>query len=241
VTRLMTLGRSALLGWLFVVGCATISQAGLLDQFLGSATKTEKVRAQSPYRDDDCDKEIEFCGDCDHNPTPWKTRQCRKKCGATYYPAQPPYCAPCYGVYPTCWRRLDECWVCPQEKYTTKPSKFGRANVGSSGNVPPSPVATPYVPAAPAAEPVPAAPPALDPAEDTVAPPAEEASRRVSRAPVVRQASQTRPAPSRPAPARPAALKPAAAAIAAPSTNAGNAASAAPRAKSVEELLRDLQ
>lgn len=234
MTRLMTLGRSALLGWLLVVGCATISQAGLLDQFLGNATKSEKVRAQSPYRsDEDCEAEIEFCGDCDHNPTPWKTRQCRKKCGATYYPAQPPYCAPCFGVYPTCWRRLDECWVCPQEKYATKPSKFGRANVGASATVPPSPVATPYVPAAPAADPVPVAPPALDPAEEITPPAAEEASRRVKRLPAVRQASQTRPADN-----RPAVLKLPSAPTAA---SAASAAPAAPRAKSVEELLRDLQ
>ena len=99
MTRLMSLGRSALLGWLLVAGWATMAQAGLLDRVLGNTTESKTVRGQSPYRQDaGVETELEFCGDCDHNPNPWKTRQCRKGCGATYYPAQRPYCAPCYGV-----------------------------------------------------------------------------------------------------------------------------------------------
>jgi len=231
VTRLKSLGRSVLLGWLLVAGWATCAQAGLLDRLLGSTTETQTVRGQSPYRKEaGVETELEFCGDCDHNPNPWKTRQCRKGCGATYYPAQRPYCMPCYGVYPTCWRRLEECWMCPQERYTTKPSKSGRSNVGEPGGLPPAPAATPYVPAAPsspAEEPVPASKPSFDPADAESEPPAEEA-RRVRRTPVIQQASQTRVNPSR--------------TVSAPSAAPAAASEAAPKsAKTIEELLRDLQ
>ena len=227
MTRLMSLGRSALLGWLLVAGWATMAQAGLLDRVLGNTTESKTVRGQSPYRQDaGVETELEFCGDCDHNPNPWKTRQCRKGCGATYYPAQRPYCAPCYGVYPTCWRRLEECWMCPQERFTTRPSKSGRSNAIEPGGLPPAPAATPYVPAAPTSpvEETPAVtPPSIDPA-DEITPPAADEARRIQRTPRIQQASQTRPAAARSAPVAPA-------------------ASEAPqgRAKTVEELLRDLQ
>jgi hypothetical protein len=70
---------------------------------------------------------------------------------------------------------------------------------------------------------VPAAPPSFDPADAVSEPPPEEA-RRVRRSPAIQQASQTRSAPSRSPAVAPAAAE----------------APAKP-AKTVEELLRDLQ
>ncbi len=44
------------------------------------------------------------------------TKKFRKKCDQTYYPPVPPYCFPCYGYNPTCWRRMQECAICPREE-----------------------------------------------------------------------------------------------------------------------------
>lgn len=74
------------------------------------------------------------------------TKVLRQKCDQTYYPPVPPYCYPCYGSHPTCWRRMQECSICPRE-----------AN-------PPPPV--PRAPKArPRTEPAPVPPKAVEPPE----------------------------------------------------------------------------
>ncbi len=245
-------GLPALFGFAILALISTPAHAGILDRLLGRESKPEVARAQS---NTDADSEC-FCQDCDHTPRAGWTQLCRKKCGATYYPSKPPYCAPCWGVYPTCWRRGQECWVCPQEKWSTKPSKSAQ---GSRGDLPPSPptygpatggsLSAPSAPKANAVEPEfnreesPATP-------DLETPPAEVIPPQSRRAnpPAVRQASsqastsrsavaqssaaRSAQAVSRPVPP-PARREPVAATTSAAVKPAKN--------KSIEELLRDLE
>lgn len=43
----------------------------------------------------------------------FRLRHCRSMCKQTYYPAVPFYCAPNYGYYSTCWRKLPDDNRCP--------------------------------------------------------------------------------------------------------------------------------
>lgn len=47
---------------------------------------------------------------------------CRKCCDQSYYCRCSPYCTPGWGYYPTCWRRMPECWQCPKESIEVMPS-----------------------------------------------------------------------------------------------------------------------
>lgn len=230
---------------------ASAAQAGLLDSWLAKKPLSPNSRGQSPS----VAEETGFCADCDRTPNPRHTARCRHNCGQTYYPSIPPYCAPCYGVYPTCWRRLDECWSCPQERYATKPKRRAELDpLKDTQGVPPLPTTgVPYVPAAPAAD---AAGPATD---------APAAGTAPSKSPATNASEADGPAIDAPAVETPAveapAEKPAARrvpAVEAPATNRtarsrtdrvqpAGAQQPAPRpaatarSKSVEELVRELR
>lgn len=236
---------------------ASAVHAGLLDSWLAKKPLSPSTRGQSPS----VAEETGFCADCDHNPNPRHTARCRHHCGQTYYPAIPPYCAPCYGVYPTCWRRLDECWTCPQERYTTKPKRRSEFDpLKDAQGVPPLPATgAPYVPSTPAAD---AAPAATDAPAAEAAPakaPATEASGIEApelEAPTEKPAAIRTPALEAPA-GEPAGAEEAAQRVA-PAANSQTRARAdrvqpagaqqpAPkpaaraRSKSVEELIRELR
>ncbi|MCY2962438.1 MAG: hypothetical protein NT069_02095 [Planctomycetota bacterium] len=249
-------GLLALFGFAILASISTPAHAGILDRLLGRESKPEVARAQS-HSDGDADSDC-FCQDCDHTPCAGWAQLCRKKCGATYYPSKPPYCAPCWGVYPTCWRRGQECWVCPQEKWSSKPSKSAQ---GNRVYVPPSPStygsATGGSLSAPSA---PKADPEVDVNESTATPdletpPAEVIPPQSRRAnpPSVRQAS-SQASTSRSAVAQSSAARSAQTVnrpvpppvrrepVAAKAAHATPSPAVKPaKNKSIEELLRDLE
>lgn len=101
--------------------------------------------------DDECCQcgPVDKCG--------WKTKLCRMKCDQTYYCPVPPYCYACFGNYPTCWTRMQECQVCPRTEYSWHPThrKTAPARVPAAGSGVPAaqPPADPLAP--PVAEPPP--------------------------------------------------------------------------------------
>jgi len=215
-----------------------VADAGLLDTWLARKPPTPNLRGQSPAVAD----ETGFCSDCDRTPNARHRERARNFWGHTYYPSIPPYCAPCHGVYPTCWRRLEECWSCPQERFATKPKRRSEVDpLGDKPGIPPLPPAgAPYIPSEPgdaAGSPPPTQPEPLSPTSDqptiktpsdepaTDAPPAIEspaAPQSRTRSDRVQPASAVQPA------ANPAVSKPAPATVKA-------------RSKSVEELIRELR
>lgn len=211
---------------LWLAAEASAAHAGLLDSWLARKPPTPNSRAQSPA----AAEETGFCSDCDRNHNPRHIERCRNHCGQTYYPAIPPYCAPCYGVYPTCWRRLEECWSCPQERYSTKPKRRSEMDpLRDTQGVPPLPAAgAPYVPSEPAAK---SAEDAAPPAVKSPAAPAETEAD----APAI---PEVEPPASEPGPqsrARSERVLPA-------SAQQPAVKSAAPaRSKSVEQLIRELR
>lgn len=97
------------------------------------------------------------CGPCSSHP--WcdsmaisHTIRCRKCCDQTYYCPVPPYCYPCYGTNPTCWRRMQECYVCPREELPPPAPKAPRAPPQKVEPPPPAP-AVPVQPPEPLDEP----------------------------------------------------------------------------------------
>lgn len=135
----------ALLTISIVCCCATVCQAGLFDWFKPKAKPTRArttvaaTRAQSPGYD-------AGAGTWQQPPAapgmsyPWRGEsgaaygygaaqccgpvvrheaqviRCREKCDQTYYTPIPPYCFPCYGHNPTCWRRMPECNTCQRDE-----------------------------------------------------------------------------------------------------------------------------
>jgi hypothetical protein len=74
-----------------------------------------------------------YCDDC---PTDWcetarvkSLQKCRKCFDQSYYPICSPYCAPGWGYYPTCWRRMPECWQCPKESMEFMPASAPAAEL----------------------------------------------------------------------------------------------------------------
>jgi hypothetical protein len=146
VLNSLMLRACALLTTANVLCCAAVSQAGLFDRFKSkprrtveaSATAAVTRRGQSPmgeqsvvwqqpaaaassipwYSDGYQTGMPGGMGDCcgPDDKCAWYTRTSRKKCDQTYYPPVPPYCFPCYGYNPTCWRRMQECCICPREE-----------------------------------------------------------------------------------------------------------------------------
>lgn len=100
------------------------------------------------YESDCCD-----CGPEDKHC--WHTRHFRRACDQTYYYPVPPYCYACYGTYPTCWSRMQECQVCPQVRYSTRPAPRQGVAQPSRGDLPPPAPPAMMESQPPAAEPPP--------------------------------------------------------------------------------------
>ncbi|MSR57891.1 MAG: hypothetical protein EXS05_09475 [Planctomycetaceae bacterium] len=83
------------------------------------------------------------------------TQHCRKSCHQTYYTPVPPYCYPCYGVTPTCWRRMQECAICPREPAPAPPTARKPSRTSGPKVLPPTPAVLPPVPAEPTEPPEP--------------------------------------------------------------------------------------
>lgn len=165
--------RRALLTIPILCCCATVCQAGLFDWFKPKPKAARgrpaavATRAQSPgydagagsWRQPAAAPPVAYpwrgesgaaygysaagcCGpEVKHEA---QVMRCREKCDQTYYSPIPPYCFPCYGHNPTCWRRMSECYTCQREE--------------------PVPPARPRRTAAPTVEPPPAdMPPADEP------------------------------------------------------------------------------
>lgn len=166
-----TLRVCALLTTANVLCCAALSHAGMFDRLKSRPRRTAAVttsRAQSPGYEtssgggwqqtvptvaatpwySDSGQSVGYgapvcCGPDDKYA--WCREQCRRKCDQTFYCTSPPYCFPCYGHHTTCWRRMQECTLCPREMQATPPPKAPRA-------IQPAPPALPAAPPA-AAEP----------------------------------------------------------------------------------------
>ena len=235
--------RTALWAWCGLIGVIALqgrADAGLLDRWL-FAKPSAAVRSQSPDIDEEC-RSVAFCEDCDHNPRPRCTEWCRRHiCHGTYYPSIPPFCAPCWGVYPTCWRRADDCWVCPQVQYSVK-RKHPQGRISDIPPAPPArtfetelppmsePVETPEPPALPEDE--------VDVDEEATTPDSAASRSRVPAGAFADARRQTA--------GRSQSTPRAAAANGAPRASRvqqtqGSQQSAPPRARSIEQLLEDLQ
>lgn len=239
-----TVGLLALCGLLSFSAVASRAEAGLLDRWLSKKKPQVVSRSQSPEFEDYEVDTSGFCNDCDHNPRPVLTELCRRNlCHGTYYPGIPPYCAPCWGSYPTCFRRTQECWICPQERYAIKrrppkPRTEWQHDVppappalGPDSGLSPPPMDTDSE--APAGTP---APPPVD--EDDLPARRESTSAQLPQAPLVeadtRRADAARPVARAERPRQTARVE---------QTNAAEPAASNRRtkARSIEELLQDLQ
>lgn len=99
------------------------------------------------------DPQTYCCGPEDRNSH--CTVHCRKKCDQTYYTPVPPYCYPCFGVSVTCWKRLQECSICPREPAPTPPRARRPTRATLPKAAPPDPALVPPVPAEPVEPPEP--------------------------------------------------------------------------------------
>ncbi|MGQ0633633.1 MAG: hypothetical protein ACT4QC_03405 [Planctomycetaceae bacterium] len=107
-------------------------------------------------------------------------RQCRRSCDQTYYCPVPPYCYACFGHYPTCWTRLNECQLCPRVEYSNHPpprtpSRRAPASKSTEPSIVPPPASDTF------------SPPQAEPPTNTPALP--ETSRRPSRSRTTRAAT----------------------------------------------------
>lgn len=105
----------------------------------GAPPLTPPPRQMCPPEEQPCPPGMtggEYC------PSYWQ-RMCVKwkaKKGYSVYPPCPPYHVPNYGYFPTCWRPLPECIVCPPNFLEANPSPAPAALPPPA--VPPPPAAT---------------------------------------------------------------------------------------------------